>query len=58
MLVAIPNSKLSTTMTINNKKEYSMKEIQKWMNLERDFFMKGIFMMTESDSNKLNEIKK
>ena len=58
MLVAIPNSVLSTIMTINNKSEYPKKEAQKRMNLERDFFMKGILSMIESDSKRLIEITK
>ena len=58
MLVAIPNSVLSTIMTINNKSEYPKKEAQKRTNLERDFFMKGILSMIESDSKRLIEITK
>ena len=58
MLVAIPNSVLSTIITINNKSEYPKKEAQKRMNLERDFFMKGILSMIESDSKRLIEITK
>ena len=58
MLVAIPNSVLSTIMTINNKSEYPKKEAQKRMNLERDFFMKGILSMIESDSKRLMDITK
>ena len=58
ILVAIPNSVLSTIITINNKSEYPKKEAQKRMNLERDFFMKGILSMIESDSKRLMDITK
>ena len=58
MLVVIPKSILSITITTNNKREHSKNEAQKCMNLECDLLIYGILSNNESCSNRLNEITK